>query len=69
MAGKGDKLRKGADLRAYSENYDRIFRPRKTIAAWERHFNDFIPDLSGFCEYNFDDLLTEQEYKKCRDNL
>lgn len=30
MNGKGDKLRKGANLKAYWENYDRIFR--KTIS-------------------------------------
>lgn len=29
-AGKGDKLRKGADLQAYWNNYDEIFR-KKTV--------------------------------------
>jgi len=29
-AGKGDKLRKGADLKAYWSNYDEIFR-KKTV--------------------------------------
>lgn len=27
--GKGDKLRKGADLKTYRDNYDAIFRKRK----------------------------------------
>lgn len=66
MAGKGDKLRKGADLKAYTDNYDRIFRPRKTVKAWSEHFRDYIVDFSGFRDYNSDDLLTEQEYKKGR---
>lgn len=30
-AGKGDKLRKGADLNAYWSNYDSIFRRPKVI--------------------------------------
>lgn len=29
--GKGDKLRKGADLNAYWQNYDSIFRRPKAI--------------------------------------
>lgn len=28
-AGKGDKIRKGADLKAYWENYDNIFKKDK----------------------------------------
>lgn len=28
-AGKGDKLRKGANLKAYRENYDLIFKNKK----------------------------------------
>ena len=30
QAGKGDKLRKGADLQKYWDNYDRIFKKDKT---------------------------------------
>lgn len=29
QAGKGDKLRKGADLQKYWNNYDRIFKKNK----------------------------------------
>lgn len=64
MAGKGDKLRKGANLKAYSDNYDRIFRKRKTFTAWAKHFGDILVDFSGFRDYNSDDQLTEQEYKQ-----
>jgi hypothetical protein len=63
-AGKGDKLRAGANLDAYWSNYDNIFRKRKTIKQWQNHFNDIIMDYDGFREYNSDDLITEQEYKK-----
>ncbi len=31
MNGKGDKLRAGADLRAYRDNYDAIFRKQKPV--------------------------------------
>ncbi len=30
MNGKGDKLRKGANLKAYYDNYDSIFRKQST---------------------------------------
>jgi len=30
MNGKGDKLRKGANLKAYYDNYDKIFRKQAT---------------------------------------
>jgi hypothetical protein len=63
-AGKGDKLRAGANLQSYWENYDNIFRKRKTIKQWQKHFNDVIIDYDGFREYNADDLITEQQYKK-----
>lgn len=29
QAGKGDKLRKGADLKKYWDNYDRIFKNKQ----------------------------------------
>ena len=32
QAGKGDKIRKGADLKAYWENYDNIFKKDKSDA-------------------------------------
>lgn len=30
MNGKGDKLRKGANLKAYYDNYDKIFKKQST---------------------------------------
>ena len=63
-AGKGDKLRKGANLPSYWENYDKIFAKRKTMKEWQKHLGHLILDFSGFREYNSDDLLTEDEYKK-----
>jgi hypothetical protein len=63
-AGKGDKLRAGANLDAYWSNYDNVFRKRKTIKQWQKHFDDVIIDYDGFREYNADDLITEQQYKK-----
>lgn len=63
-AGKGDKLRKSANLPSYWENYDKIFSKRKTMKEWQKHFGHLILDFSGFREYNSDDLLTEEQYKK-----
>lgn len=62
-AGKGDKLRKGANLEKYWENYDKIFCKRKTFLQWQKYFNDCIVSYDGFREYNSDDLITEQQYK------
>ena len=66
MAGKGDKLRKGANLKAYGDGYDRIFTKRKTIKEWQLHFRDVSVDFNGFKEFNSDDLLTESQYKTSR---
>lgn len=63
-AGKGDSLRKGANLSAFWDNYDLIFRKRKTVLEWQKHFGDRIKSYDGFREYNQDDLLTEKEYQK-----
>jgi hypothetical protein len=63
-AGKGDKLRAGANLDAYWSNYDDVFRKRKTIKQWQCYFNDAIIDQTAFEQHNSEDLLTEQEYKK-----
>ncbi len=61
--GKGDSLRKGANLEAYWNNYDLAFKKRKTIEDWAEHFNHKIISYDGFREYNQDDLLTEKEYQ------
>jgi hypothetical protein len=62
--GKGDKLRKGANLPAYWENYDRVFQKRKTVKEWSEFLGVKIQNWSGFEEFNIDDLLTEEEFKK-----
>lgn len=62
-AGKGDKYRP-INLKKFEENYDLAFRKRKTILEWQKHFGDRIKSYDGFREYNQDDLLTEEEYKR-----
>lgn len=66
MAGKGDRLRPGANLNAFWENYDRAFSKRRTLSQWAAVHKDIFLDYDGFREYNSDDLMTEEEYKKCR---
>lgn len=63
-AGKGDKLRQGANLEKYWENYDRVFSKKKTVFQWQKHFRDDITSYDGFREYNADDVMTEQQYKQ-----
>jgi len=59
QAGKGDSLRKGANLPAFWAGHDRIFRKRKSLKEWRGHFGHAD---EGGGEYNIDDQLTEQEY-------
>lgn len=61
-AGKGDKYRP-VNLKKFEENYDFVFRKRKTVAEWAAHFGDKIKSYDGFREYNYDDLLTKEEYQ------
>lgn len=63
-AGKGDKLRAGANLEAYWSNYNDVFRKRKTIKQWQDHFGGATIDCDAFKEHKAEDLLTEQQYKK-----
>lgn len=63
-AGKGDKLRAGANLEAYWSNYNDVFRKRKTIKQWQDHFGGATIDCDTFKEHNAEDLLTEQQYTK-----
>lgn len=61
--GKGDSLRKGANLSAYYDNYDNIFRrEKKTVGEWADHFGDMIKSYDGFRNISLDDLITEDEY-------
>ena len=63
QAGKGDSLRKGANLNAYWQNYDSIFRQRKTVFEWQKHFGHVIKSYDGFRQYSQEDLLTQEEYE------
>lgn len=42
MNGKGDKLRKGANLKRYRDNYDKIFKKNKTNGT-----SSTVESLSG----------------------
>lgn len=61
--GKGDSLRKGANLSAYYDNYDNIFRrEKKTVYQWQEKFGDIIKSYDGFRHIKETDLITEEEY-------
>ena len=63
-AGKGSSLRKGANLSAYYNNYDNIFRrEKKTVYQWQEKFGDIIKSYDGFRYIKETDLITEEEYK------
>jgi hypothetical protein len=62
QAGKGSRPRP-IDKKTWDENYDLIFRKRKTIVEWQKHFGHIIKSYDGFREYNQDDLLTQEEYE------
>ncbi len=62
--GKGSSLRKGANLSAYYDNYDSIFRrEKKTVYQWQEQFGDVIKSYDGFRHIGETDLITEEEYK------
>lgn len=44
MAGKGDKLRKGANMQAYWNNYDSIFKKSKVKKQIEKQ-EELFPEL------------------------
>lgn len=48
MAGKGDNLRKGANLEAYWNNYDSIFKRRKCTCGFAEYCsNNSVCDGNG----------------------
>jgi hypothetical protein len=56
MNGKGDKLRKGANLALYWENYDKIFRKKKfeedeeiNVMGYGQPFMTYVPDVPSTC--------------------
>jgi hypothetical protein len=61
-AGKGDSLRKGANLNAYWQNYDNIFA-RKTWTDWAEQFGDIVLDPDGFDRKDWSKKYTLEEYK------
>ena len=61
MAGKGDKMRQGANLRAYEENYDRIFTKR-TVREWEKHLDHKIISYDGFRDVKETDKISYARY-------
>lgn len=61
-AGKGSRPRP-VDKTKWDENYELIFRKRKTVYEWQKYFGDMIKSYDGFREYTQDDLLTEREYQ------
>lgn len=65
-AGKGSKLRQGANLSAFWDNYDRVFQKRKTVQEWQKHFKHKSVDWDAFREYNRDDLVTKEQYEHGR---
>lgn len=62
MNGKGDKLRKGANLKAYYDNYDKIFS-KKTVEEWQKIYKDIIIDYDGFRHLSRTDKITATEYE------
>jgi len=60
--GKGSELRKGANLSAYWNNFDNIFR-RKTFSEWAEEFGDIILDPDGFDRKDLTKKYSLEEYK------
>lgn len=62
QAGKGDKLRKGSNLRAYWDNFP--FDEKNTISYWGHKLGYNISDHKGFRDVKPGDKLTEFEFMK-----
>ena len=63
-AGKGDKLRKGANLEKYWQNYDTVFAPKLTFIQWQKHFEGGNVLQDADAPPNADEVMTEQQYKQ-----
>jgi hypothetical protein len=68
-AGKGDKLRKGANMTKYWDNYDAIFAKKKSIGEWQKHFNVQPCDYAHAKTFNNDEIVTEQQFKRLLKNV
>lgn len=51
MNGKGDKLRTGANLQAYWDNYDRIFRKKEELS--DEDINEMKDDADTMSHSEF----------------
>ncbi len=62
QAGKGDKVRKGANHKAYWDNFP--FDEKNTISYWGHKMGYNILDYKGFRDVKPGDKLTEHEFMK-----
>jgi hypothetical protein len=60
MAGKGSKLRKGANLQNYWNNFP--FDEKNTVTYWKNKFGDKIADERGFRDLAVGAKISEKEY-------
>jgi hypothetical protein len=60
MAGKGSKIRKGANLGNYWNNFP--FDEKNTVTYWKDKFGDKIYDDIGFRDLSVGAKITEKEY-------
>jgi len=60
MAGKGSKLRKGANLGNYWNNFP--FEEKNTVTYWKNKFGDKIADEKGFRDLAVGTKISEKEY-------
>ena len=60
--GKGPELRKGANLLAYWENYDSVFR-RQTWQEWAKELGEVILDPDGFDRENPNRKYSRMEFE------
>jgi len=52
MAGKGPQLRKGANLNAYWDNYDNIFKPKKEVLS-DKDEEKYLDDKNSMSHSEF----------------
>jgi hypothetical protein len=60
MAGKGSKLRKGANLGNYWNNFP--FDEKNTVTYWKNKFGDKFYNDIGFRDLSVGVKITEKEY-------
>lgn len=69
-AGKGDKLRAGANLKKYWDNYDVIFAKKKTILEWQKQFDCANMNINN-SNSPLDEAITLEQFKQlmqCKSN-